>query len=246
MITAILIDDEQHAIDRLTSLLRPYRNDIRILNTFGTVDEAVKGITELNPDVIFLDVQLHDRTGFEVLKEVPDTGFSLIFTTAFEQYAVQAFKFSALDYLLKPIDGEEFSKAIRKVVQKSENEQLSQKIRVLLSNLPEGNKPKRISVPTLDGYIFLEISDIVRCQSDVNYTHIFTRSRQRYIASKTLKHFEELLAACNFFRIHNSHLINLEYIKRYTKGKGGYVTLTDGSTLEVSMRRKEEFLKMVR
>jgi two-component system LytT family response regulator len=246
MITAVLIDDEQHAIDRLKVLLDPYHDKIRISGTFTTVDEATEGIRELSPDVVFLDVQIHDKTGFDVLREIGEINFSLIFTTAFEHYAVQAFKFSALDYLLKPIGQDDFDKAIQKAIRKTENEDLSQKVKVLLSNLAVSQQPKRISVPTIDGYVFLEISEIVRCQSDVNYTNIFTTSKQKYVASKTLKYFEDLLSNCHFFRVHNSHLINLNYVKKYTRGKGGFVTLTDNFTVEVSYRRKEEFLRVVR
>ena len=245
MIKAIIIDDEQHCIDRVEALLKPYADTIVIIGKFQTVDSAVNGIESLNPDVVFLDVQIHDKTGFDVLKAINKPAFEVIFTTAFEAFAVQAFKFSAVDYLLKPIDETDFNLAINKLNEKMEAKDFSKKVNVLLENISKNDHLKKITIPTIDGLEFLEISDIIRCEADVNYTTIFTKDNKKIIVSKTLKSFEILLANCNFFRIHNSHLINLSYVKKYTRGKGGYVTLTDNSTIEVSTRRKDEFLKAV-
>lgn len=235
----VVVDDEQHCSDHIVALLKPYSGKMKIA-CFNTADEAVRGIDLLRPDIVFLDIQLHDKTGFDILSAVSHRDFSLIFTTAYEQYAIEAFKFSAIDYLLKPIDSEDFSFSMSKAFEKIEQAQLSERINVLLSHIATANSPKKISIPSYDGYVFLNISDIVRCQADINYTHIFTSDGKKQTVSKSLKHFEGLLSRYGFFRIHNSHLINLNYIKAYTRS--GYVTLMDNTRLEVSVRRREAFV----
>lgn len=236
-----VIDDEQHCTDRLLALLEPYKDKIETI-CFDTVDGAIKGIETLHPNIVFLDVQLHDKTGFDVLSSISNRNFCLIFTTAYEQYAIEAFKFSAIDYLLKPIAKDDFENAIRKAFERVEQNQLNERINVLFSHLYKEPTIKRISIPTKEGYNFLNITDIVRCEADVNYTHIFTIDSIKHTVSKPLKHFEGLLSNHKFFRIHNSHLINLNHVKSYAKS--GYVTLLDNTKLEISIRRKEEFIKV--
>ncbi len=169
--------------------------------------------------------------------------FEVIFTTAYEKYAVQAFKFSAIDYLLKPVEPADLQAAVQKAIEKKSNSDTSKKIDVLLHNVQGASK--KICVPVINGFIFLQVSDIVHCQSEVNYTNIFLKDKQKILVSRTLKEFEELLTDYSFFRIHNSHLINLNYIKSYNRGKGGYVTMTDSTQIEVSTRRRDEFLKLL-
>ncbi|KAB7530329.1 response regulator [Flagellimonas olearia] len=239
MIVAI-VDDEQHCIDHLVHLLQPHIGILEIVS-FNTVSEAIKGIDELHPNIVFLDVQLHDKTGFDLLASVSYREFNLIFTTAYEKYAIEAFRFSAIAYLLKPVDREDFEYAFQKAMEKSEQAQLHERINVLLSNISTEHNPKRISVPHKDGYLFLVATDIIRCQADINYTHIFTSDGKKHTASKTLKHFEQLLVGHNFFRTHNSHLINLRYVTSYHRD--GYALLDNGERLEVSTRRRESFIK---
>lgn len=242
MIRSIIIDDELHCINRLSGLLEEHcKQNIHLMDSFQSVDEGVAGIKKLQPDLVFLDVQIHDKTGFDLLKQLDEINFEIIFTTAFEKYAVQAFKFSAIDYLLKPVDGDDLKQAVEKLNQKTSKTESSGKLQVLFNNLQ--GLSKRICVPVINGLVFLQVSDIIRCESDVNYTTIFLKDKQKLMVAKTLKEFEEMLTDYNFFRVHNSHLINLSYIKNYVKGKGGYVVLTDGSEIEVSSRRKEPFLK---
>lgn len=236
-----VIDDEQHCTDSLLALLKPYKAEMETV-CFDTVDGAVRGMETFRPDIVFLDVQLNEKTGFDVLSSVSHRDFCLIFTTAYEQYAIEAFKFSAIDYLLKPIAKEDFENAMRKALERVEQNHLNEKINVLLSHISKGNNPKRISIPSKEGYSFLNITDIVRCEADVNYTHVFTSDGKKYTVSKTLKYFEGLLSHHGFFRIHSSHLINLSNVKSYAKS--GYVTLSDNTRLEVSVRRKEAFLKV--
>ncbi len=240
--TIAIIDDEQHCIDRILMLLQPYKEKINII-TYKTLQAAKKGINLRHPEIIFLDIKIHDHTGFDLLKVIDAYNFNLIFTTAYEKYAVNAFKFSAIDYLLKPINVEDFEIALQKAFRKIEKESLSEKINVLLSQFSK-DRPSKISIYTQEGYMFLTLSEILYCQSDVNYTHIYTTSGKKYTVSKTLKQFDELLSESNFFRIHNSYLINMEHIKKYTKK--GFVTLSNGISLEISTRRREIFFKEIK
>lgn len=245
MIRTIIIDDEQHCIDRLSGLLATHcKHEVHIMESCQDVETGVIAIKKLQPDLVFLDVMLHDKTGFDLLRQLPVINFEVIFTTAYEKYAVEAFRFSAIDYLLKPIDQDDLKEAVDKLKNKILKDELSEKFQVLFHNLKNNQGlSKRISIPTVNGLIFLEVKDIIRCQAEVNYTNIFLKDKQKITVSKTLKEFEELLTAYNFYRVHNSHLINLTYVKSYHKGKGGYVSLTDNSEIEVSTRRKEQFLK---
>ncbi|AOW19663.1 LytR/AlgR family response regulator transcription factor [Urechidicola croceus] len=243
MIKAIIIDDEQHCIDRILSYCHKYKDSVDIIEVVQTVEGGLESIKNTQIDLLFLDVHIHNQTGFDLLKKIKHINFDIIFTTAYDKYAVQAFKFSAIDYLLKPIDRDDFNQAIEKVIDKSKKEHFDDKVQVLLHNISDGNQQKKISIPTNEGYIFIEVKEIIRCQSDVNYTNIFTKNNQKITVSKTLKTFEKMLEDFNFFRIHNSHLINLSHIKKYTKGKSGYVTMIDNTNLEVSIRRKEKFLE---
>jgi two-component system LytT family response regulator len=245
MTRTLIIDDEQHCINRIEELLGEHADGFEVVGRALSVERALELTAQLRPDLVFLDVQIQDRTGFDYLRELKEMDFFVVFTTAYEKYAVQAFKFSALDYLLKPIGREDFQEALKKYGAQNSVLSLGRKMEVLLHNLAFDPRPRRISIPTLDGYSFLEIEDIVRCQADVNYTHIYLLDRQKITVSKTLKSFEELLDGHHFFRVHNSHLINLQYVKKYAKGKGGQVTMGDGSTIEVSTRRKEAFLKLM-
>ena len=242
MIRVTIIDDEQHCIDQIVSLLENYRDRVVISSIHRTIGEALPGIEKHQPDVLFLDVQLGEATAFELLKELPRIDFALIFTTAYEQYAISAFKYSALDYLLKPIGKSDFDRALGKAIIKTERDQSTEKVRILLNNLSLDTKRKKIGIPIADGLLFILIADIVRCEADINYTHIFTISGQKHTVSKTLKHFDELLTDCNFFRVHQSHLINLDHIKKYQRGKSGTVIMVDNTHIEVSTRRKDLFL----
>jgi two-component system LytT family response regulator len=247
MINAIIIDDEQHCIDRLASLLKQnYQDTICLSGTFNNIEEGLSGIKRLQPQIVFLDVQIEQHTGFDLLKQLNKIDFDIIFTTAYEKYAIQAIKFSAIDYLLKPVVLEDLNIAINKAKEKTEKNDTSAKLDTLFHNLKNiQGLSKKICVPVVTGVVFIEVADIIRCESDVNYTTIYLKDKQKLVVAKTLKEFEEMLSEYNFFRVHNSHLINLAYIKSYNKGKGGFVTLSDSSSIEVSTRRKEDFLKAV-
>lgn len=247
MIKAVIVDDEQHCIDRLSRLLEQYCSEtIMLAGHFSTVDDGIRGVKLFQPQLVFLDVQIHDKTGFDLLQQLPEKNFDIIFTTAYEKYAVQAFRFSAIDYLLKPVDPGDLVQAVYKLSNKKPPTELNLKVQNLLENieqLKQYTPPKKIMVATINGFELLPVIDIIRCQSDINYTTIFIKDRTKLVVAKTLKEFEEMLEEYNFFRVHNSHLVNLAYVKSYNKGKGGSVIMTDNTEIEVSTRRKEDFLR---
>lgn len=246
MLRAVIIDDELHCRDRIIKLLENHSATIEIMEHFDGVESALQGLPKIQPDVVFLDVHLHDQTGFDLLRQLVNINFEIIFVTAYDKYAINAFKFSAIDYLLKPIDGDELSRTIDKLKEKVSARDLEGKMATLFHNL-ELPKPQaqRIAIPTTDGLSFIQIEDIIRCEADVNYTHLFMKDARKFTVSRTLKSFEELLEPYNFLRVHNSHLINLSFVEKYNKGKGGFITMTDKSEIEVSVRKKEVFLKKV-
>lgn len=244
MIKVIIVDDEQHCVDRLQMLLENYKSTIHIVALCSTITEAKKAIKTKRPNVVFLDVQLHDETGFDLLKSVADINFEVIFTTAYDNYAVDAFKFSALDYLLKPIGEKDLELSIQKIENTTSLKDIATKMDVLFHNFKKNNgvTSKKIAVPTIEGLTLILVSDIVRCQSDGNYTHLFLKDESKITASKTLRYFDKLLEVYNFFRTHQSYIINLDFVNKYIKGKGGYVLMMDGTSVEVAVRRKEELL----
>lgn len=245
MIKTIIIDDEKHCIDRLNNLLKEYCPEITVLENCSDINSAVEKINELKPDIIFLDVRFHDVTGFDLLRKFEKLNFEIIFMTAFEQYAVQAFRFSALDFLLKPIDSDDLISAVEKLKRKiGRKENSLENIELMLQNFNNfRQKNKKITVPTIYGFEMISTQDILYCKSDVNYTTLFLKDGKSFTVARTLKEFENALSQYHFFRISNSYVVNLEYIKSYNKGKGGFVTLENNTEIEVSSRRKDEFFR---
>ena len=204
----------------------------------------MKAIKELTPALVFLDVKIHDQNGFDLLKQLSEVTFSVIFTTAYEQYAIQAFKFSALDYLLKPIDSDDLVQAIKKLKEKNSKEESSKKFEALFTNLQSFHGAiSKVCVPTINGFELIDVSTIIRCEGDINYTTIYVKDNQKIKVAKTLKDFEDMLSPYNFYRVHKSHLVNLSYVKKYNNGKNGYISMTDNSIIEISSLKKDDFLK---
>lgn len=244
MIKAILIDDEKHCRETLAIQLARYCPEVVILGTFSSAAEGLQAIAEHKPDVVFLDVEMPRMNGFEMLERLVDIPFDVIFTTGYDEYAIKAIRFSALDYLLKPIDKEELKKAVDKV-QKRDQHNLTEQLQVLLGKLD--NKPKilqKIALPTLEGFELVLLNDIVHCQSDSNYTHIMVKNTKKILVSRTLKEIEELLEGHTFLRVHHSHVVNLNEVVRYVRGEGGYVIMSDGTSINVSRSRKDALLKI--
>lgn len=244
IIKAILVEDEVRGRNTLRALLS--RNPlVQLAGEASNADEAIALINETDPDLVLLDIEMPGKSGLDLLAAIPGRRFDVIFTTAFDSYAIKAIKFSAIDYLLKPIDPEELDAAIAKLIEKRENylHDPQQEIKNLLENLKSFNKRNiKLSLPTSDGSLFIPVEDIIRCESDANYTRFFLKNESRPIlVSRTLKEYEELLKEYEFCRVHHSHLINLRFIKKYMKGEGGVVVMTDGAEVEVSRRKKETF-----
>ncbi len=246
-ISTVIVEDEKNSQALLKELIEQYCESLKVVAIAGSVKDAIAYIEEHKPQIIFLDIELPDGDGFQVLEHFENPEFEIIFTTAYDQYAMRAFKFSATDYLLKPVDIEELEEAVQratKKVREGHSSETTNQLAALLKNI-RGKQPelKRIVLPTSNGFTVVNPIDIIRCESDRNYTFIFLTDGRKILVSRTIKEYEELLEDYDFFRIHQSHLINLKYLKNYTRGRGGYVELNDGTTLDVSARRKSEFLK---
>lgn len=243
MINAIIVDDEEHAVNRLTNLLSTYCPEVIILTACSDIETAYEQINLLKPQAVFLDVQIHDSTGFDLLKKFEQIDFGVIFKTAYEKYAVRAFRFSAIDYLLKPVDPDDLIAAVNKLKDLQTRDRILENLDIVAQNMLHFRRQdKKITIPTVQGVEILNIQDIMYCQSHVNYTTLFLKTGKKITVAKTLKEFEGLLVPYNFCRVHNSYLINLAFVKSYNKGKGGAVKLENGTEIEVSVRRKEEFL----
>jgi two-component system, LytTR family, response regulator len=246
-IKAIIVDDEQHCIEALNTMLQKKCPEVTVLKGVNSVREARDLINELQPDLVFLDVEMPHQNGFELLKMFDKITFDVIFTTAYEQYALKAIKFNALDYLLKPFSVKELQDAIQKCISRrnSQNgETQNSPIEVFLQNMKTLHQThKKIALPTINGLVFMPVQNIVRCESTGNYTRIFFTDKKNLMVSRPLKEFEELLTDVDFFRVHNSHLINLQQMQSYIQGEGGFALMSDGTQVEVSRRRKADFLK---
>ena len=243
MITATIVDDEPYSCETLATLLERYCPDVKVLDICYSAASALKSINEQKPQLLFLDIEMPHMNGFELLEKLPDIDFELVFTTSYDQYAIKAFRFSALDYLLKPIDQDDLRKAVQKAVN-STGHVSPQQIKVLLEKL---NHPtlivNKIAIPTLEGLQMILVESIINCEADRNYTIINTKNKQKIVASKTLKEVEELLEDYPFIRVHHSHIVNMNEVERYVKGEGGYLLMSNGSNIDVSRSRKEFLLK---
>ena len=240
--TAIIIDDELDAIDILRSFVKEFCPEVHIVDTAQSIDEALEKVESNNPDFLLLDIQLIDGTGFDLLNRLSQEQ-KVIFTTAYDQYAVKAFRHAAVDYLLKPINPLQLKEAIRKIQKTSilEENRLQQ-----LSQSYYNQKFESITIATAEEYIIIKIEDIMWCEADVNYTKIFLLSQDHPIVVATsLKEYEEMLPDTLFFRSHQSYLVNLSHISKFVKADGGYILMSSGKSIPVSRRKKTEFLRQL-
>ena len=244
MLTAIIIDDELKGRIALKQKLHDYCADVQLAGEAENGDEGIKLIEKYKPDVVFLDIEMPRMDGFQMLRRLPEKDFHLIFTTAYDQYAIKAIRFSAFDYLLKPVDIEELRLAVSKIYS-DQKIHTAKKLEVLEQNMGGKNVFNKIVISTFDGLLFFNINDIVHLEASSNYTIIYFNNHPKLIASKILKEFEDMLPSDIFFRTHHSHIINLTYIKRYLKGDGGQIEMQNGNFVDVARRKKEEFLKII-
>ncbi|HSH66748.1 MAG TPA: LytTR family DNA-binding domain-containing protein [Bacteroidia bacterium] len=245
MIKAIIVDDELGARESLSKMIEKNCKQLEVVAKADSALAAFEAITNKQPDLVFLDIEMPNGNAFDLLEKFKEINFNIIFTTAYDHYAIKAIKFSAIDYILKPIDPEELIEAVKRFEKKQQGEPsvLDKQFKTLLSNVRPENKLKKVGIPDGDGLIFINLSDIIRCESDGNYTFFILTNGKKIIASRTLGEYEQMFTEDNFFRIHRSHLINLQHVKKYIKGEGGYVIMSDDSQVEVSRRNKNEFLE---
>jgi len=243
MIKAIIIDDEMHCRKTLSILLKEYCPDVQIIEQCDNGEDGVEAIKKSKPDLVFLDIEMPRMNGFEMLEQFSEIPFAVIFTTGYDQYAIKAFRFSALDYLLKPIDHEELKKAVLKV-SKHILYPLPQQLEILLQKIHHQPAAiNKIALPTMEGLQMIPVDSIISCASDRNYTAVLLKGKQKIIVSRILKDIEEMLEEYSFLRVHHSYIVNLNEISKYIKGEGGYLVMSDGSSVDVSRSRKEILLQ---
>lgn len=248
---AILVDDEKSALTLLRHKLRRCDPDIEILAECESVESALQALENAQPDVLFLDVEMPGATGFELLHQLgEDAPFRVIFTTAHSEYAIEALRGGAFDYLLKPVQDDELARALERLRPKT----VSSRAGTGTAAAPEGlsallkslraleGKDKKLAVPTAEGVLFLPLTDIIRAEAAGSYSTIFLTNRQKLVTSKNLTELEEMLDSADFFKVHKSHLVNLRFVAKYIRGEGGVLVLTDGAAVDVARRKKDELL----
>jgi len=243
-LNTIIIDDESDAVDFISSIINEYCPALEVTGKAHNMKDGIQLIKDTKPDLVFLDVEMPHGTGFDLLTHFPEKDFEVIFITAFNHYAIKAIKFSAVDYILKPINITEFIEAVNKVIQKKADKSFpgNENLEILLENI-RTSMPTRLVIPTSDGREYLNPKDIIRIEADRSYSWFFIKDNRKILVSKHLKEFQDLLNDRNFFRPHNSHLINLDFVKKYVRQDGGYIQMMDGSQVPISRTRKDLFLE---
>jgi len=239
---AYIVDDNPNDRQVLKQLLAKYQNDLSIVGEAEGVNQAYDYLAFNTPDVVFLDIQLQDGLGFDLLLKLKTIKFKVIFTTSHDEYAIRAIKFSALDYLLKPLDQDQLDTVIAKLLKESDDLLYFKKIEELLSNINEFSK---IALPSANSIRFIPIENIIRCEADCNYTWFFLKSGEKILVSRSLKEYDELLEPLHFFRVHQSHLINLKYVAAFNKSDGGVLVMDDHAEIIVARRRKDQLLALL-
>ncbi len=246
MIRAIIIDDEAPCVDGLFFDLQKYCPQVEVIAKCYGSKEGLVAIKNLKPDLIFLDIEMPWMNGFELIDMIDNIDFDIVFTTAYDQFAVRAFKVSALDYLLKPIDHQDLIAAVKKITQKVDKGINLDQLKVLLHNTRQSIGLHKVALPTKEGLNFVDLQDILYAEADGNYTTIYFTEGKKTLLSKSLKEVQKLLDGYNFCRIHNSTVINIDQIDKYIRGDGGYVVMSNGQSLNVSRAKKEELLQKIK
>jgi two-component system LytT family response regulator len=244
LVNAVILDDELHSVETLKWKLENYCPEVIILASFTDPVEGLEFLKKNTPHLLFLDIEMPLLNGFDILEELGEVHFDVIFTTAYDDFGIKAVKFSALDYLLKPIQNQELKKAVEKHLHKSQHLMGSKQLEVLFHNIreEENGKPKKIGLATKESIEFVEVQDILLCSSESNYTMVYLADGRKKLISRTLKEFEDLLTPYNFFRPHHSHLVNLAHVKEYTRTEGGYLMMSNKVSVPVSRSKKEDLL----
>ncbi len=242
MITAIIIDDEKDAQEVLQLMLLKHCSNIKVLACCSNAAQGIDAIKKCQPNLIFLDVEMPVQNGFDVLNAFAEKNFNVIFTTAYNQFAIKAIKYAAFDYLLKPIDANDLKESINRL-QKQPSDNTQQQFQLLMHQIQKANLPQKIALHTTEGLQFVNPNEIIRGESLSNYTKIYLLNGQKILLSKTLKEVEEILEPYNFYRIHNSFVVNLNHITKYIRTDGNYIEMTDGEHISVARNRKEGFIE---
>ena len=243
MLNAIVIDDEPYCCEILVAMLEMDCPEVNVVNVSDNGADAIKAIHQLSPDIVFLDVEMPKMNGFEMLEQLTSINFHLIFTTSYDQYALKAIRFSAIDYLLKPVDREELKNAVNKVRQRIQIP-LPQQLEILMQKIKQpSSSVNKIALPTMEGLQMIPIDTIISCESDDNYTNIKLKGGKKLLVTRSLKEIEESLEQHSFTRVHRSYLVNLNEIEKYIKGEGGYLVMSDGTSIDVARNKKEGLLK---
>jgi len=242
---AILIDDELNSLENLQSKLEKYCPSVKVMAAFEKPEEALLYIRHQKPDVLFLDIEMPRMNGFRLVQELGDFEGEIIFITAYSHFAIEAMRISAFDYLVKPVSIADLQNAVKRL-QQQRGRHTKERLNVLKQSIEENkSQDNKIAVPTNDGLEFIVIKNIIRIESSTNYSRLYLVNKHSLLVTKLLKDFEELLTPYRFFRVHNSHLINLNYISKYIRGDGGQVVMENGDVVDVARRKKEQFLGLI-
>lgn len=241
---AIIIDDENRTRDLIAKMINSFGLDIEAISAADSVESGIKAIEEYQPDLVFLDIQMPDGTGFDLLRSIDKKNFDVIFITAHEEFAIKAIKFSALDYILKPVDPTELKAAVERALDSMNSEKEEIQFEALHNNM-QAQQKRRLVLKTQESVHVVDLEQIIRCEADRNYTSFFLTEGRKILVSKTLKEYETLLTGYNFLRVQQSHLVNLDYVDRYDKGNGGSVVMKDGSEVPLSPAKREIFFKIL-
>lgn len=243
MVRALIIDDEPRNVRILKNLLEEFCPEVTIEGEAGDVKTAFTAIRHYKPDLVFLDIEMPYGNAFDLLDKLMPIDFEVVFITAFDTYTLKAFKYSALDYLLKPVDIQDLKAAVKRAVERMAGKNINLQLANLLGNL-KNTQPglQKIALPAIDGIIFVNVTEIIRFEANGSYTDVHLNSLEKITVSKNIKEYEDILPPSIFCRVHNSHIINLNRVKKYHKGRGGYLVMDDGTNIEVSIRRRDDFL----
>lgn len=248
MIKAVIVEDEINGLNNLKNMLSQYCENVAVVATAESLSQGLRILTDasIKPDVAFLDINLPDGLVFQLLNEIQGKiNFDIIFVTAHKQYAIKACQYSAIGYIIKPIDPDELKEAVARISAGKSNS-IGKRLDLFAQYYNNPNAFEKMSISALDGIYFINIKDIIRCEAEDNYTHIHLKNGEKITASKTIKTYEDLLAGVNFYRVHKSHLINLNYMRKFVKGDGGYLVMDDSKKIEVSRRRRPAFMERMR